>query len=130
MPWIEKPKRQPKQEKQKSSPDERKKLRVKFYNSQAWRNLRLCHMREHPLCEKCLSKGKVVAGEDIHHIVSPFDYDNMKVNMHLALDDSNLQTLCSACHQEEHNRRDRDIQSAEEIISALEALFEDVPNED
>ena len=92
----------------------------------AWQRLRLCHLRDHPLCEKCLAKGKVVPGEDIHHIKSPFNYDNMTIDMQLAFDDNNLQTLCKTCHQEEHNRKDRKIESAEEIIAALEALFEDV----
>ena len=91
----------------------------------AWQRLRLCHLRDHPLCEKCLEKGKVVAGEDVHHLKSPFNYDTMTIDMQLAFDDNNLQTLCKECHAAEHNK-DRGIQSPEEIIKALEALFEDV----
>ena len=126
MPTIYLPK---KERKEQSHPqrdeDEKKQLRAKLYGTKKWLKLRKTYLMEHPLCEKCLAKGKVVPAEDIHHIKSPFNYDDMSVNWNLGLDYNNLQALCKECHIEEHKSQ-KGYVSAEDVIRALEELFEEV----
>ena len=84
---------------------------------------------EHPLCEHCLSKGKVKTAEHVHHKRTPFA--GTDVNFGLLLDANNLEALCAECHRLEHERiAGRDNRSPQEIIDALEALFEDLDKDD
>ena len=76
-------------------------MRRKAYNNTEWRKLRDTYIKEHPLCEDCLDKGKVVPAEDIHHIRSPFQ--NGECNKALLLDYNNLMALCKQCHNKRHN---------------------------
>ena len=76
-------------------------LRSKSYNNPEWRKLRNIYIKEHPLCEDCLDKGKVVPAEDVHHIRSPFQ--NGECNKALLLDYNNLMALCKQCHNKRHN---------------------------
>jgi 5-methylcytosine-specific restriction enzyme A len=58
-----------------------------FYNSAAWKKIRLAKLARNPLCEKCLC----IKATDVDHICSirtggdPLAWDN-------------LQSLCHACH--------------------------------
>lgn len=88
MPWIE---RTP--TKLFDSRKERKEERGKYYGTAQWRKLRLCYLQTHPLCELCDLEGRVTAGEDVHHIHSPF-VEGMK----WMYDCRNLITLCKDCH--------------------------------
>ena len=63
----------------------------KYYGSKLWHSLRNSYIREHPLCEECLAKG----------IVTPAGA-NAEERWDLLLDESNLQSLCMACHKEKH----------------------------
>jgi len=62
-----------------------------FYNSRAWRKLSLAYRKEHPLCERCYRKGKIIPADVVDHIIpirqghDPFDVNN-------------LQSLCHKCH--------------------------------
>ena len=47
-------------------------------------------------CQKCKNKGKYHKAETVHHIKHLKDFPE------LALVDSNLISLCNACHNEEH----------------------------
>lgn len=67
-----------------------------FYNSKEWKTLRAVKFADAGgLCEKCK---KIVSGKEVHHIV-PIEKDWNK-----RLDYNNLILLCSACHNDEHDR--------------------------
>lgn len=74
--------------------------RQKVYQTQKWKDIREAYLMEHPLCELCLTKGKTVMGEDVHHIISPFE--NPKMQDYYAYDSDNLITLCKECHGQLH----------------------------
>ena len=79
-------------------------------------------MHEHPICEKCLEKGKITPAVDIHHKKSPFR--NGEVNWNLLLDYDNLMAVCKDCHGEIHAKQQGHI-SPEEILKQLDALFDE-----
>ena len=124
MPTIKKPTPR----KKTSYQTERRELRQKGYNTTAWRNAREAYLTEHPLCENCLSRGVVKPAEHVHHKRSPFKGDD--VNWTLLLDPNNLQALCAECHRLEHERiAGRDGRSPQEILDALEELFNDIDDD-
>jgi len=81
----------------------------KVYQSKAWRRLRSAKLRANPLCERCLSRGKVSLTTEIHHI-KPFDIEGDWVE--LAYDFDNLISLCTACHHEIH----QEINKAKQLV--------------
>lgn len=58
-----------------------------------WQKLRRAVLAENPLCAHCLKRGEYTTATDVDHVI-PFDgrYDEKR------LDASNLQPLCSRCH--------------------------------
>lgn len=108
---------------------ERRTLRQKGYNTTAWRNAREAYLTTHPLCEHCLQHGKVKPAEHVHHKRSPFTGND--VNWTLLLDQNNLEALCAECHRLEHEKiAGRDSRSPQEILDALEELFNDLDDDD
>lgn len=122
MPTINKIQKKSRTSYERADTDMRK-LRAQAYNNTAWRKMRDTYMKEHPICEECLKKGKVTPAEDIHHRKSPFR--GGEVNYGLLLDYDNLMALCKDCHGEIHAKQQGHI-SPEEIIKMLDELFEDV----
>lgn len=77
--------------------------RDKFYNSKLWRDKRKEILkRDNYECQECLRHNLLTTQYDsmliVDHIKELKDYPM------LALEDSNLQTLCFACHEEKHDR--------------------------
>ena len=107
-----------------AEPTEMKKLRSKAYNYTPWRKLRNSYIKEHPLCEECLKKGKVVPAEDIHHRRSPFQ--NGEINYNLLMDPNNLEALCRECHGIEHGYGNNP--KPEEVLAALEEFMNSIPD--
>lgn len=104
-----------------------RKLRQSAYNTTAWRKLRETYLKQNPLCEECLKKGKVTAASSVHHIKSPFQ--NGCVNQALFLDFDNLESICHDCHAELHNKEQGHI-TPQEVIRQLEELMSDnLPDE-
>ena len=102
-------------------------LRRKAYGNPQWRKLRDAYVHEHPLCEECLSKGKVTPAEDVHHMKSPFK--NGEINWNLLMDAKNLKALCKECHGHIHSKQQGHM-SAQDIIKQLDELFDDnIPDE-
>lgn len=126
MPTINKPPRKPRT----PTPEtDRRELRQSGYNTSAWRNARAAYLMKQPLCEHCLSKGKVKPAEHVHHKRSPFT--GCEVNWALMLDQENLEALCATCHRLEHERLSgRDNRSPQEILDALEELFNDIEDDE
>ncbi len=66
------------------------------YNSRKWRKYRLAQLREQPLCEPCLSRGKVVEATECDHI-KPFTEETYD---ELFYEWDNYQSICNSCHRE------------------------------
>lgn len=122
MAWINKPEKKKRNSFERKETDMRQ-LRKKAYNTTEWRKLREVYMREHPICEKCLEKGKITPAEDIHHKISPFR--GGEVNYGLLLDHDNLMAVCKDCHGEIHAAQ-QGHRNPEDIIKALDELFEEL----
>lgn len=131
MPTIAKEPRKPKSTFHNDTA--RRELRKKAYNDSRWRKVRQTHLQNHPLCERCLSEGKVYAGTlddplQVHHKKTPFV--NGAINYELLLDDKNLETMCSY-HHALHHQEERGYQDPSKIIAILdELLLEDNWDED
>ena len=63
-----------------------------FIHSAAWRAERKAYLREHPLCERCGSRGFVRVSVLVHHI------DGNELNRA----GDNKQALCNDCHEGIH----------------------------
>lgn len=69
----------------------------KFYKTKEWRKKRLEMLkRDNFECQKCKEKSMQTQAQAVHHIV------HLRDDWSLALEDSNLISLCNACHNEEH----------------------------
>ena len=77
-----------------------------FYSSKAWQHAREAYKKSvGGLCEECLSKGIVSAGEIVHH-KTPITPKNI-TDPTITLSFANLRLLCRECHAKEHDRRQR-----------------------
>ena len=63
-----------------------------FYDSKQWQAIRNRQLNRKPLCEICLSVGRVARAVAVDHII-PWKGDRS-----LATDPTNLQSLCIICH--------------------------------
>ncbi len=71
----------------------------RFLNSVAWRNLSAYKLSQTPWCEQCaLTEPISVPANQVDHILP------RKTHPHLALEMSNLQSLCSECHGKKTRR--------------------------
>lgn len=122
MPTINLNKK-PTQEKVERNQTENRKLRAKAYNNSTWRKMRDTYLKEHAVCQDCISKGKITPATDVHHIKSPFK--NGEINYSLLLDYTNLISLCKECHGNRH-ATEQGHKTAQLIIEELDKLFEDV----
>lgn len=86
-----------KQQKQSVSDDYKE--RNRFYQRAAWKRLRALHLQAEPLCRSCRKAGRLVEAVAVDHI-TPFK----TVDDSLALDASNLQSLCHSCHSRKTRR--------------------------
>ena len=73
----------------------------KFYSSVQWKEAREGYTKyRRGLCEICLSKGIIKAGEIVHH-KRHLNATNVN-DPSVALSFDNLQLLCRECHGEQH----------------------------
>ena len=75
----------------------RRPLRHKIYNTSRWQKLREYKKRRNPLCEECLRQGRITPMALVDHIIPIEDGGAV-------FDLSNLQSLCSACHNKKHSK--------------------------
>ena len=71
-----------------------------FYSTQAWRGpngARMRKLRADPLCERCKREGRYVSATHVHHKVEVQDDPSR------ALDQDNLESLCTSCHSRQHS---------------------------
>ncbi len=69
-----------------------------FYSSTTWIRLRDAHRAEHPLCEPCLSRSRTTPVDHVHHKIP------RESRPDLALDPSNLESVCLPCHNRKPER--------------------------
>jgi 5-methylcytosine-specific restriction protein A len=72
--------------------DPRSKPGDPFYSSKDWIKLRNLYRHHNPMCERCSTPEHPVPMDDVHHKIP------RKKAPHLALNWSNLESLCRACH--------------------------------
>ena len=73
-----------------------------FYKSRAWQGCRRSYWKKQKgLCERCLAKGLIVQGDEVHHKIR-LTRDNIN-DPRISLNHSNLELLCRKCHEEEHH---------------------------
>lgn len=118
----------PKKPKKVRKATDAKKLRAEAYNSQKWKKLRETYLKNNPLCEECLKKGKVTPATSVHHKVSPFK--NGEINYNLLLDYNNLESVDHECHAAIHNKEQGHV-SPEDVLKQLDDLFNNnIPDSD
>lgn len=74
-----------------------------FYNTPAWKACRKAFRQaKGGLCERCLAKGKIVPGAQVHHKIrlTAENLDDPKITLSW----SNLELLCAECHELEHGK--------------------------
>jgi 5-methylcytosine-specific restriction enzyme A len=80
-------------------PDPRPSAAARGYGS-AWRKARLAHLRAHPLCEVCLSQGKIVPARQVDHAVAH------RGDAALFWAHGNWVSMCDSCHSQKTVRED------------------------
>lgn len=73
-----------------------------FYTSAEWRRVRSAYAASRSnLCERCLSRGLIVPGDEVHHKqhLTPESLADPDV----AFNWDNLELLCKSCHLAEHH---------------------------
>jgi len=72
-----------------------------FYDSREWKSCRQSFVKYRKgLCERCLAKGLIEVGTEVHH-KKRLTKGNIN-NPEITLNFDNLELLCSKCHQDEH----------------------------
>lgn len=72
-----------------------------FYHSKQWKCTRNAYAEKvNHLCERCLAKGRITAGEIVHHKthLSPDNINNPSITLSF----DNLELLCRKCHAIKH----------------------------
>lgn len=83
-----------------------RKTQLAFYGSPAWKHCREAYFRKAGgLCEDCLARGMITAGEEVHHKVF-VTADNIN-DPNITLNPDNLVLLCHDCHMKRHGRYKR-----------------------
>ena len=68
-----------------------------FYHTTAWeKKRREILKRDRGACQACRAKGRYRRADTVHHVV------HLKDAPELALTDTNLVSLCAACHEDMH----------------------------
>lgn len=76
----------------------------RFYSSPAWKDCRKAYKQSvGGLCERCLKRGVIKAGTQVHHkvVLTPENIDDPSVTLSWG----NLELLCYRCHEEEHDHK-------------------------
>lgn len=69
-----------------------------FYVSAAWRKCREDYINSvGGICEKCLERGLIVPGDEVHHKIALTPQNISNPSISLCWD--NLQLLCEKCHK-------------------------------
>ena len=72
-----------------------------FYDTSAWKRLRIAHLSAHPFCVSCLELDYRVPAVHVDHI------QTVATAPELRLDPANLQSLCISCHSVKTQTEDK-----------------------
>ena len=87
-----------------------KRFSIKFYKTKTWQNKRDEILeRDNYECQMCKDKGRYTSATTVHHI------QHYKDCPELALTDSNLVSLCDACHNVVHPEKLESVHKKKEI---------------
>lgn len=89
----------------------------KFYESARWKKKRAVILaRDKYMCQVCRRYGRMVPATIVHHIKEVEDYPE------LAYTNSNLQSVCLACHNKLHPEKGKDARRIQRRIPAEKGL--------
>ena len=71
-----------------------------FYHTTTWRKCRMAYLQRNPLCAECKRKGEITPGTVVDHI-TPIRLGGAE------LEETNLQTLCTKCHNSKSGQESR-----------------------
>lgn len=74
---------------------------MRYYDTKAWKKLRLRQLNKEPLCCMCKAIGYITPAEVVDHI-EPHRGKHSKF-----YDESNLQSLCKQCHDRHKQRQEK-----------------------
>ena len=80
---------------------------AQYYNTSQWHKLRDYYIKNHPFCERCAENGKVTLAQQVHHKIEFMNGFTDEDRWRLLLDEDNLQSLCTKCHTDIHNQRNK-----------------------
>lgn len=80
---------------------EKRKLRMKVYQSEKWKDIKNAHLMQYPICQICEKE----LAEDVHHIQSFMT--NSGIDIEKAFDPSNLLSVCKKCHGKIHSPKNK-----------------------
>jgi 5-methylcytosine-specific restriction endonuclease McrA len=75
-----------------------------IYHTGRWQQLRLTFLTYHPLCGRCLEKGKISSAVEVHHKIPLSSAKDIDRKIELGFDIDNLEGLCKECHIEHHKK--------------------------
>jgi 5-methylcytosine-specific restriction protein A len=75
---------------------------AKFYSK--YRKIRAVKIRLNPICERCILRGVVRPVYEVHHIHPILSGIDDNERLMLATDITNMESLCTECHQYEHGK--------------------------
>lgn len=104
MPTINKREIKPKKVKYRH---EKKEFYADKYNSIAWKRLRNVYYSLHPICEECVKRNVVTPAVEVHHKRKWSSGETEEEQWKLFLSESNLISVCKACHLGYHLKMDR-----------------------
>ncbi|MDY7044047.1 HNH endonuclease [Virgibacillus sp. M23] len=71
-----------------------------FYKSSKWQRVRALAMaRDNGLCQRCLKQGSIRQAQVVHHLIEVKDDWSRRYDL------ENLESVCHACHNQEHKKR-------------------------
>ena len=71
-----------------------------FYNKNAWKRARTTALsRDNHLCQRCLREKRIATANTVHHVKPTATHPE------LALELSNLESLCRECHEAVHEQK-------------------------
>lgn len=87
-----------------------------FYHSAEWKALRQEALeRDFHLCQECKKRGIITPANTVHHI-KPLRIDDAR-----ALQLSNLETVCGACHNKLHRERSQTLKKKKQNIKTAKS---------
>lgn len=79
--------------------EDQMKKQIPFYNTRKWKSKRAAILkRDLYQCRNCKRFGRIVPANTVHHSIP------LESRADLKLDDRNLLSLCTTCHEQMHNK--------------------------